>query len=163
MVRTYHGKTNWTAEMDRTLVERVEACKTVGARMNVLKDIAMEFGCTAKAARMRLYVLEGRIAGRKGTFVIDSGVKVPWPDKEKVAPVKDHINGMNELINYITSLQEENKLLRNQLAKLEEQSKDYEVLTRLLQTTRKMIVEEDNATVAKPRFRMDQNGNLERY
>lgn len=56
----------------------------------------------------------------------------------------------------------ENQQLKKRIAELEEAHKEFEVLARVMDKARKMVVTEELGEHEKPRFKMDGNGNLER-
>ena len=56
----------------------------------------------------------------------------------------------------------ENQQLKKRIAELEENNKEFEVLARVMDKARKLVVNEELGEHEKPRFKMDGNGNLNR-
>lgn len=83
--------------------------------------------------------------------------------------VKAFIDNVGDVVDENRSLKEENRELKKQLAditkKMSELESDNKMYAGIFDKARKLAVNEETGdhTAAKPRFKMDANGNLERY
>jgi uncharacterized protein (DUF2252 family) len=146
----------WTTEEETYFLNKVEEIRNIGV-MTQLKDIFEEMATWDEFKKKNRTV--AALAKRY------SELKNPNTDKviHKVIPAySDFLEAVQRFHNDYQAKCIENDKLKQLVQELEQQLSDYQMMARIMERTRKMIVKEELGEVEQVRLKMDQNGNLNR-
>jgi regulator of replication initiation timing len=122
-------------------------------KTEIFKSMESEFGVNGITVQARYY----RILKMKS--IMSTAKKVTNIKEVKYQEFLSNIISMQETYSEIIA---ENQRLRNQVEELENKLGDYEVLQKVMEEARQIVIKRELGEHEKPRFKMDQNGNLER-
>lgn len=142
------GNKIWTESEDKKMLVLFDELKNCDHDNYTDKEIfalmSEESERTPKAIEQRVYKLKSM------------GVETVTNDHNAF------LEGLQDLKTSYETVNAQNAQLRKRVEELEAQLQDYQMMARIMEQARKIIVAEEMGPDEKPRFKMDQNGNLER-